>query len=105
MHNEGKRYNRQNKPSRRLETKSESSSEIREAVENLIREVPELTTDPAAAVLVATLRKAAATCEMYPDLASAQQLIVQIMRNLRAYIPNSEDEATVDPIERALSAV
>ena len=77
-------------PSRRKPAVEEPDGVMVEAVEAYIRDVDWL--GPEHVVLVASLRRMAATCDLYPELINAHREVATITRQLNALKPEGETE-------------
>ena len=77
-------------PSRRKPAVEEPDGVMAEAVEAYIRDVDWL--GPEHVVMVASLRRMAATCDEHPDLVTAHREVATITRQLNALKPEGETE-------------
>ena len=80
------------KPRRRKPAVNEPDGVMAEAVEAYIRDVDWL--GPEHVVLVASLRRMAATCDLYPELVTAHREVATITRQLNALKPEPVEEDT-----------
>lgn len=79
-------------PSRRKPATKEPDGVMVEAVEAYIRDVDWL--GPEHVVLIASLRRMAATCDLYPELVTAHREVATITRQLNALKPEPVEEDT-----------
>ena len=89
-------------PSRRKPATKEPDGVMVEAVEAYIRDVDWL--GPEHVVLIASLRRMAATCDEHPDLVTAHREVATITRQLNALKPvedETEPSALASILEKA----
>jgi hypothetical protein len=98
----GEKHSNMEKPRRRKPAVDEPDGVMAEAVEAYIRDVDWL--GPEHVVLVASLRRMAATCDLYPELVTAHREVATITRQLNALKPvedETEPSGLASILERA----